>query len=73
MRTVRTAGSMDRRRKPVLRNELVELIATFRSLFDPYRPELHYMRGPGPKWRARHAAPVAIAAPATSGLATAKA
>ena len=19
-----------------------------------YRPELHYMRGPGPKWRARH-------------------
>jgi hypothetical protein len=21
------------------------------SLFDPYRPELHYMRGPGPKWR----------------------
>jgi hypothetical protein len=24
-------------------------------LFDPYRPELHYMRGPGPKWRERHA------------------
>ena len=23
-------------------------------LFDPYRPELHYMRGPGPKWRAKH-------------------
>jgi hypothetical protein len=21
------------------------------SLFDSYRPELHYMRGPGPKWR----------------------
>jgi hypothetical protein len=21
------------------------------ALFDPYRPELHYMRGPGPKWR----------------------
>jgi hypothetical protein len=20
----------------------------------PYRPELHYMRGPGPKWRAKH-------------------
>jgi len=20
-----------------------------------YRPELHYMRGPGPKWNARHA------------------
>jgi hypothetical protein len=25
------------------------------SLFDPYRPERHYMRGPGPKWRAKHA------------------
>ena len=23
-------------------------------LFDPYRPELHYMRGPGPKWREKH-------------------
>ena len=27
-----------------------------KALFDPYRPELHYMRGPGPKWRAKHAA-----------------
>jgi hypothetical protein len=24
-------------------------------VFDPYRPELHYMRGPGPKWREKHA------------------
>jgi hypothetical protein len=26
-------------------------------LADPraYRPELHYMRGPGPKWREKHA------------------
>jgi hypothetical protein len=24
------------------------------SLFDSYRPELHYMRGPGPKWREKH-------------------
>ena len=22
--------------------------------FDPYRPEQHYMRGPGPAWRAKH-------------------
>jgi hypothetical protein len=21
---------------------------------DSYRPELHYMRGPGPKWQAKH-------------------
>jgi len=24
------------------------------SLFNPYRPELHYMRGPGPKWHFKH-------------------
>lgn len=23
-------------------------------IFSHYRPELHYMRGPGPKWRAKH-------------------
>ena len=22
--------------------------------FQPYRPELHYMRGPGPAWRAKY-------------------
>jgi hypothetical protein len=27
-----------------------------RDLVDPYRPELHYMRGPGPKWHAKHGA-----------------
>jgi hypothetical protein len=37
-----------------------------RALFDPYRPELHYMRGPGPKWHAKYdREPVAVvAAPA---------
>ena len=25
-----------------------------KGMFDPYRPELHYMRGPGPKWREKH-------------------
>jgi len=28
------------------------------SLFDSYHPELHYMRGPGPKWREKHGLPV---------------
>ena len=28
-----------------------ELIRIARN---PYRPELHYMRGPGPKWYAKH-------------------
>jgi hypothetical protein len=31
------------------------LVASFwRKLLDPYRPELYYMRGPGPKWREKH-------------------
>jgi hypothetical protein len=25
------------------------------GMFDSYRPELHYMRGPGPKWREKYA------------------
>ena len=32
--------------------ELLRLLSA--DFFDPYRPELHYMRGPGPKWRAKH-------------------
>ena len=30
------------------------------SFFNPYRPELYYMRGPGPKWREKrsHQMPV---------------
>jgi hypothetical protein len=24
------------------------------DVLDPYRPELHYMRGPGPRWRQKH-------------------
>jgi hypothetical protein len=25
-----------------------------KAVFDPYRPERHYMRGPGPKWHAKY-------------------
>jgi hypothetical protein len=46
------------------RDGLVRLSAEFRAFwrqfvakaFNPYRPELHYMRGPGPAWRAKHMA-----------------
>jgi hypothetical protein len=31
-----------------------------KEICDPYRPELHYMRGPGPKWREKHAPPGSI-------------
>jgi hypothetical protein len=30
------------------------------GLFDSYRPELHYMRGPGPRWREKHALDAAV-------------
>jgi hypothetical protein len=40
-----------------------------KGLLDPYRPELHYMRGPGPKWREKHA----IAAADLSGCELARA
>jgi hypothetical protein len=50
------------------RHGLAEFSRLFRSMVDPYRPELHYMRGPGPKWRAKHMAPAAEA-PVMHGLA----
>jgi hypothetical protein len=28
-----------------------------RSQSKPYRPELHYMRGPGPRWREKNTEP----------------
>jgi len=31
----------------------------FARIFNPYRPELHYMRGPGPACRAKQAAGLA--------------
>lgn len=41
---------------PSLRRTAVSLWRSLtKDLFDPYRPELHYMRGPGPKWHAKHA------------------
>ncbi len=32
------------------------------SFRDAYRPERHYMRGPGPKWHAKHTASLFAAA-----------
>jgi hypothetical protein len=48
-----------------------ELERTFAEAFGSYHPELHYMRGPGPKWhakRSRVAAGVAQPAVATATL-----
>jgi len=48
-----------------------ELMRTFSRPLDPYRPELHYMRGPGPKCAAKRAGLAASAAPATRSNVTA--
>jgi hypothetical protein len=48
-------------------SELADLLRLIKSLLDPYRPELHYMRGPGPKWHAKHR-PAAVDAHAAPGF-----
>jgi hypothetical protein len=50
-----------------LTNTFRELMRTFAQPFDPYRPELHYMRGPGPKCRAKRGGTVTKAAPTVAG------
>ena len=41
-----------------LRLRIGVVITKWRRLIDiawnPYRPEFHYMRGPGPKWHEKH-------------------
>ena len=47
---------------PGFARKSAELVSDFASVVrnlildvrDSYRPEVHYMRGPGPKWRAKH-------------------
>ena len=44
---------------PLRQRVCFDAVGTFwhtliRIAFDPYRPELHYMRRPGPKWYAKH-------------------
>jgi hypothetical protein len=57
------------RKAPSLAVDLADFVRTLCSLFDPYRPELHYMRGPGPKWHAKHdPAPAIVDASATAVL-----
>jgi hypothetical protein len=46
------------RKSPGIGKAVAELWLTVTSqLFDSYHPERHYMRGPGPKWHAKHAGP----------------
>jgi hypothetical protein len=45
-----------------------ELWRTFGDAFDPYRPERHYMRGPGPKCRAKRTGLMARTAATAAGM-----
>jgi hypothetical protein len=55
----RGSGSMSRDFAKAIR----ELWRAFGAVFDPYQPELHYMRGPGPKWLAKRAGVATSMAP----------
>ena len=42
-------------------NSVVDILRGLRrEMFDSYRPELHYMRGPGPRWREKHSHSTAV-------------
>ncbi|WP_438278648.1 hypothetical protein [Nitrobacter sp.] len=58
MATSVTASASDRTEKRDDRGEFHGIRAFWHDFvataFNPYRPELHYMRGPGPAWHAKH-------------------
>jgi hypothetical protein len=59
--TTLTATSLSRAPDSQLRTGRLHRLRSFwqqftRTAFNPYRPELHYMRGPGPACRAKRAA-----------------
>jgi hypothetical protein len=51
MLAAQASSTRFRRRMNVVMTSWNKLIRIAR---DNYRPELHYMRGPGPKWHAKH-------------------
>jgi hypothetical protein len=56
------APALSRQSAKSVARKAAETVSDFASIVynlvmgvrDSYRPELHYMRGPGPKWRAKH-------------------
>jgi hypothetical protein len=62
MARMATRSFAARLRGPAIAADLADWIRNLgKTLLDPYRPELHYMRGPGPKWHAKHdPAPAAL-------------
>jgi hypothetical protein len=47
--------SKSKRRDGSVLAEFADVFASLKHMFDAYRPERHYMRGPGPAWHAKHA------------------
>ena len=57
-------------RTPSIGRAVADLWRTVTTdLFGGYRPERHYMRGPGPKWRAKHARSGVVSEPDLGGMA----
>jgi hypothetical protein len=48
-----------------LLGEFADLFASLTNLFDGYRPERHYMRGPGPAWHLKARCPAGTIGDAT--------
>ena len=58
------------KKAPTIGKAVAEVwLAVSSQLFDSYHPERHYMRGPGPKWRAKHARMTVTAEPDLGGMA----
>ncbi len=47
-----------------------QLSRTFAEVFNAYRPELHYMRGPGPKWHAKRSGSATSRTPSATNAST---
>jgi hypothetical protein len=57
-------------KSPTIGKAVADLWLTVTSqLFDSYHPERHYMRGPGPKWHAKHDQPKLASEPDLGGMA----
>jgi hypothetical protein len=57
------------RKTPSIGKAVADLWRTVTSAFDAYHPEQHYMRGPGPAWRAKHTVNAVTAEPDLGGMA----
>jgi hypothetical protein len=53
--TARTVKRLRRVAPRSFRGLAAVCLTLLKDLFDPYRPEQHYMRGPGPKCREKRA------------------